>query len=63
MSEYLGEILVEGCAGGHLGQFPDQHCGITGRCKLEGQLQRQQVSLCPLCTADHCDKSVQDKPV
>lgn len=51
MSEYLGKILVEGGASGHLSQLSNQHCGITGGCKLEGQLHCQQVSLCPFCTA------------
>jgi len=61
--KHLGKILVEGCASGHLGQLPDQHCGITGGRKLKSQLQCQQVSLCPFCTAGSCDTSVQDKPV
>ena len=62
-SEHLGKIFVEGCASGHLSQLSDQHCGITGGRKLEGQLQCQQVSFCPLCTAGSCDKPMQDKPV
>ena len=62
-SGYLGKILVEGCASGHFGELPDQHCGVTGGRKLKSQLQCQQVSLCPFCTPDSCHKSVQDMPV
>ena len=41
---------MECCASGHLGELPDQHGGITGGGKLEGQLKRQHASVCSFCS-------------
>lgn len=46
---YLSQVLMECCAGGHFGELPDQHSGITGGWKLEGQLKCQHASLCSFC--------------